>query len=117
VSSFGGISSGTPAAAPSVEVKPVITLNDRLKALVNQHKVMAFIKGTVISPRNLRGSAGTPSAPQCGYTRKFCGLLDENGIEFGSFNILADQEVREGLKKYSNWPTYPQVLYILNYTD
>eukprot|EP01127_Copromyxa_protea_P004527 TRINITY_DN14384_c0_g1_i1.p1 TRINITY_DN14384_c0_g1~~TRINITY_DN14384_c0_g1_i1.p1 ORF type:complete len:221 (-),score=57.01 TRINITY_DN14384_c0_g1_i1:263-925(-) len=91
VSSFGGLSSGTPAAVPDA-----VSLNDRLKALINQHPVMAFIKGS-------------PSAPQCGYTRKFCALLDEHNIKFGSFNILADQQVREGLKKYSNWPTYPQL--------
>jgi len=75
---------------------PPEDLNERLKSLLNQHKIMAFIKGT-------------PTAPQCGFSRKFLNILNESGVQFGSFNILTDQEVREGLKKYSNWPTYPQL--------
>ena len=37
------------------------------------------------------------------------GVLKEEGVQFGSFNILADNELREGLKAYSNWPTFPQL--------
>jgi Grx4 family monothiol glutaredoxin len=54
---------------------------------------------------------GTPDAPQCGFSAKFCKLLKDNNISFSYFNILEDEEVRQGLKVYSNWPTYPQ-LYI-----
>jgi len=71
-------------------------LNGRLHKLVTSSKVMTFIKGT-------------PAAPQCGFSSKFCQLLKENGIQFGSFNILTDPEVRQGLKTFSNWPTFPQL--------
>jgi len=74
-------------------------LNARLHKLINQSHVMLFMKGG-------------PSKPQCGFSRKMVELLTKAGfLDFGFFDILTDLEVREGLKKYSNWPTYPQ-LYI-----
>jgi Grx4 family monothiol glutaredoxin len=71
-------------------------LNDRLKKLINKARNMIFIKGT-------------PEKPQCGFTRQLIQILTEKGIEFDFFNILEDDEVRQGLKVYSDWPTYPQV--------
>lgn len=53
---------------------------------------------------------GNPDAPQCGFSRTAVSLLRDEGIDFGSFDILGDNEVRQELKKFSNWPTYPQVL-------
>ena len=72
------------------------TLEDRLEKLVNQSKVMLFMKGL-------------PSAPKCGFSRQICELLNKSGVPYDSFNILEDEEVRQGLKKYSDWPTYPQL--------
>jgi Grx4 family monothiol glutaredoxin len=46
---------------------------------------------------------------QCGFSRTIVGMLKEDGVSFGHFNILEDEEVRQGLKTYSDWPTYPQV--------
>jgi len=66
------------------------------KSLINRSPIMAFIKGS-------------PSAPKCGFSNKLITLLQENKIQFDYFDILTDNEVREGLKKYSNWPTYPQL--------
>ena len=54
-------------------------------------------------------SQGTPEAPRCGFTKQLLALLNEQGVQFGSFDILSDPAVREGLKAYSNWPTYPQL--------
>ncbi|OAF99031.1 glutaredoxin [Paraphaeosphaeria sporulosa] len=71
-------------------------LNKRLGELVKAAPVMLFMKGT-------------PSAPQCGFSRQTVALLREKGIRYGFFNILADDEVRQGLKEYSDWPTFPQV--------
>lgn len=85
------------AAAPS-EAESQAQLHARLGKLVRASPVMAFIKGT-------------PDAPRCGFTKQLLALLKEQAIEFGSFDILSDQTVREGLKTFSNWPTYPQ-LYI-----
>jgi len=71
-------------------------LNKRLGELVKAAPVMLFMKGT-------------PSAPQCGFSRQTVGILREKGVRYGFFNILADDEVRQGLKEFSDWPTFPQV--------
>lgn len=68
----------------------------RLGDLVKAASVMLFMKGT-------------PSSPQCGFSRQMVGLLRENSVKYGFFNILADDEVRQGLKEYADWPTYPQL--------
>lgn len=78
--------------------KGVISLEERLKKLVNSTPVMLFMKGN-------------PDAPQCGFGSKVVNALKEEGIKFGSFDILSDEEVRQGLKKFSNWPTFPQLYY------
>ncbi len=52
---------------------------------------------------------GNPAMPQCGFSAAVVGILKETGVPFETYNILADQELREGLKTYSNWPTYPQL--------
>jgi glutaredoxin-related protein len=52
---------------------------------------------------------GTPDAPRCGFSRKVAEALSSDGLSFGSFDILSDEAVRQGLKQYSQWPTYPQV--------
>lgn len=87
------------AAATQVttgSVDPEKELDSRLNALVKTDSVMLFMKGV-------------PSAPRCGFSRQVVELLHENQIPFGSFDILTDDTVRQGLKKFSNWPTYPQI--------
>lgn len=71
-------------------------INTRLGKLVKAAPVMLFMKGT-------------PAAPQCGFSRQLVALLREKGVRYGFFNILADDEVRQGLKAFSDWPTYPQL--------
>jgi Grx4 family monothiol glutaredoxin len=71
-------------------------LHSRLGELVKAAPVMLFMKGT-------------PSSPQCGFSRQTVALLREKGVRYGFFNILADDEVRQGLKEFSEWPTFPQV--------
>jgi len=71
-------------------------LEDKLKKLINKGKVMLFMKGE-------------PSEPRCGFSRKIVDILNSTGVKFETFDILTDQEVRQGLKKFSNWPTYPQL--------
>ncbi|KAL4437245.1 hypothetical protein ABPG75_004384 [Micractinium tetrahymenae] len=75
---------------------PKAALRQRLERLVNQQPVMLFMKGN-------------PEAPRCGFSRKVAEALRSAGEEFGSFDILSDEAVRQGLKEFSNWPTYPQV--------
>jgi glutaredoxin-related protein len=51
---------------------------------------------------------GTPSLPQCGFSQRTVNILKKyEGVKYDHFNIFEDSEIREGLKKYSNWPTYP----------
>ena len=52
---------------------------------------------------------GSADAPKCKFSRQMIQILNEEGMQFGTFDILQDDEVRQGLKVYSNWPTYPQL--------
>ncbi|XP_031636676.1 glutaredoxin 3 [Contarinia nasturtii] len=72
------------------------SLNDRLKALINRAKVMIFMKGD----RN---------TPRCGFSKQLIQIVNETKVQYDTFDILTDEEVRQGLKVYSDWPTYPQV--------
>ena len=80
------------------EADPKAALTEQLKQLINSSPVMLFMKGT-------------PDQPKCGFSTEIVGLLNKQGVHFSSFNILSDNSVRQGLKEYSNWPTFPQ-LYI-----
>ncbi|TFK63149.1 glutaredoxin [Pluteus cervinus] len=72
-------------------------LNTRLRALMNQSKVVLFMKGS-------------PDAPRCGFSRKIVGLLQEQKVPFAHFDILTDESVRQGLKTLNDWPTFPQLI-------
>lgn len=72
-------------------------LNDRLERLILADTVMLFMKGS-------------PETPRCGFSRQAVELLRDEGIPFGSFDILSDNDVRQGLKTFSDWPTYPQIV-------
>lgn len=52
---------------------------------------------------------GNPEAPRCGFSQKVVSALQSIKVPFNSFDILTDEEVRQGLKEYSQWPTYPQL--------
>ena len=73
-----------------------LSLEDRLKAVINLGPVMLFMKGNKQEAR-------------CGFSRQILELLNGAGVEYDTFDILSDEEVRQGLKTYSNWPTYPQL--------
>lgn len=85
-------------AAPGTTNKGQDTLTARLLKLINCHPFMIFIKGT-------------PSMPRCGFTRQLLTILSEQQIEYDYFDILQDEEVRQALKEYSSWPTYPQIYF------
>lgn len=72
------------------------SLNSRLTKLVKRSKVMLFMKGV-------------PSAPRCGFSKQIVAILDEMEVDYDGFNILEDEEVRQGLKEFSDWPTFPQL--------
>lgn len=71
-------------------------LNKKLEKLIQLAPVMLFMKGS-------------PDQPRCGFSRQIVEILKGNGIQFASFDILTDEEVRAGLKVYSDWPSYPQL--------
>lgn len=52
---------------------------------------------------------GTPDAPQCGFSAQVVQLLNLHGVNYGSRNVLDDWDIREGVKKFTNWPTIPQL--------
>jgi len=74
----------------------IITLEQKLNALINKAPVMLFMKGSA-------------DAPRCGFSNAIVSILREENITFSTFDILTDEEVRQGLKALSDWPTYPQL--------
>ena len=72
-------------------------IKQRIKEQVTAAPVVLYMKGT-------------PQAPQCGFSALAVQVLNACGVsEFQSFNVLADQEIRQGIKEYANWPTIPQL--------
>ncbi|XP_052772838.1 glutaredoxin-3-like [Mya arenaria] len=90
------LGSQTGVDVPQIPDAPKEDLNAKLKRLINAEDVMLFMKGI-------------PAEPRCGFSKQIIQILNENNVKYGSFNILADEEVRQGLKTFSNWPTYPQL--------
>ncbi|MBT6277969.1 MAG: Grx4 family monothiol glutaredoxin, partial [Chromatiales bacterium] len=69
---------------------------ERIESLISSNRVMLFMKGT-------------PAQPQCGFSASTIGMLNNLVDDYGTFNVLADQDVREGIKSFSDWPTIPQL--------
>jgi monothiol glutaredoxin len=72
------------------------SLRKRIDDLVKGNDVILFMKGN-------------PQAPQCGFSARVVDVLDDVGVQYASFNILSDAEMRQGVKDYANWPTFPQL--------
>ncbi|MDA9129153.1 Grx4 family monothiol glutaredoxin [Candidatus Gracilibacteria bacterium] len=70
----------------------------KIETLISQYRVMIFMKGT-------------PEKPACGFSANVAAILIESGIYFESFDVYSNEEIRQGIKEYSSWPTFPQ-LYI-----
>jgi monothiol glutaredoxin len=73
-------------------------LRSRIESLLQSNRVVLFMKGQ-------------PNMPQCGFSAKAVGALSTLGVDYAHVNVLADQDIREGIKAYGDWPTIPQ-LYI-----
>jgi monothiol glutaredoxin len=71
-------------------------LKTRITETIAQSRVVLFMKGS-------------KHFPQCGFSAQVVQILKQKGAEFKDVNILADAELRQGLKEYSNWPTFPQL--------
>ena len=71
-------------------------LNTRITTLINSSKVFLFMKGN-------------PQMPQCGFSANVVGILNAMNTSFKTFDILSDMDIRQGVKEYANWPTFPQL--------
>lgn len=71
-------------------------LKQRLDDLIKQNKIVVFMKGNKLMP-------------QCGFSNNVVQILNILAVPYETVDILADQEIRQGIKEYSNWPTIPQV--------
>lgn len=71
-------------------------LKTRIEGLLGQNKVVLFMKGT-------------KSFPQCGFSAQVVEVLKRTGADFATVNVLAEPEIRQGMKEFANWPTFPQL--------
>ena len=71
-------------------------LRSRIETLLQANRVVLFMKGQ-------------PGMPQCGFSAKATGVLEDLGVDYAHVNVLADPEIREGIKVFGNWPTIPQL--------
>jgi monothiol glutaredoxin len=73
-----------------------MTAVETIKSTIEKNDVVLFMKGTKMMP-------------QCGFSSRVAGVLNFMGVEFADVNVLADAEVRQGIKDFSDWPTIPQL--------
>ncbi|UKO96970.1 Grx4 family monothiol glutaredoxin [Nostoc sp. UHCC 0870] len=71
-------------------------VQEKIDNLLNQNKILVFMKGTKLMP-------------QCGFSNNVVQILNTLGVPFETINVLDDQDIRQSIKEYSNWPTIPQV--------
>ena len=70
--------------------------DDRIREMVKNNRVFLFMKGT-------------PDFPQCGFSMRAASILNALSVKYGSFDVLSDMEIRQGIKSFSDWPTIPQL--------
>ena len=75
---------------------PAMSAQDTIRQTVEANDVVLFMKGT-------------KTMPQCGFSSRVAGVLNFMGIEYTDVNVLADAEIRQGIKDFSDWPTIPQL--------
>ena len=73
-----------------------MSAEEQIKETVTNNDVVLFMKGT-------------KSMPQCGFSSRVAGVLNFMGVDYTDVNVLADEEIRQGIKDYSDWPTIPQL--------
>ncbi len=73
-----------------------MTVENQIQETIGAHDVVLFMKGT-------------KSMPNCGFSSKVVGIMNYLGIDYTTVNVLDSDEIRQGLKDYSDWPTFPQL--------
>ena len=76
--------------------KTVSLIQEKIKKDIETHPIILFMKGSKLMPL-------------CGFSGQVVSILSELGVDFESRNVLEDEELRQGIKEYSNWPTLPQL--------
>ena len=71
-------------------------INTKIKTIINSNNIVLFMKGT-------------PDAPQCGFSMAVSNILKHLKVEFEGINVLESNELRQGIKDYTDWPTIPQL--------
>lgn len=71
-------------------------VKQKIETILGKDSVVLFMKGT-------------PQFPQCGFSARAVAILKELNVSFGSVDVLSDDEIRQGIKEYGNWPTIPQL--------
>jgi monothiol glutaredoxin len=71
-------------------------IKEKIKKLIDEHNVCLFMKGT-------------PDSPQCGFSMTVSNILKHLKVEFNGINVLEDENLRQGIKDFSDWPTIPQL--------
>ena len=79
-----------------IEATTSAPVENRIRGLIDEHDVVLFMKGT-------------PVFPQCGFSATVVQMLSLLGVRFKGFDVLEDPEVRQGIKRFSDWPTIPQL--------
>ena len=76
----------------------IMDTQEKIKNIISTNEIVLFMKGT-------------PDMPQCGFSMAVANVLKHLGVKFNGINVLEDEEIRNGIKVFSDWPTIPQ-LYI-----
>ena len=79
-----------------MEETNIVDVTENIKSEIKSNDVVLFMKGT-------------PVFPMCGFSAAVVQVLSDLGVKFSSVNVLESEDMREGIKKYSNWPTIPQL--------
>ena len=77
-----------------------MSTNEKIGKILGDNNIVLFMKGN-------------PNFPQCGFSAKAVAILQNIGVDFHTIDVLEDEEIRQGIKEYGNWPTIPQ-LYVKN---
>lgn len=76
---------------------------------MSEQEAFATIKNDIDNNQVFLFMKGTPEAPQCGFSAQVVHVLKSYNVNFGSRNVLENWDIREGIKKFTNWPTIPQL--------
>ncbi|XP_015587283.1 glutaredoxin-related protein 5, mitochondrial [Cephus cinctus] len=87
---------GMTAARFALTIRTFASKADKIGNLVKQNKVVVFMKGV-------------PEAPKCGFSNAVVQIMRMHGVEYDAHDVLQDDDLRQGIKDFTNWPTIPQV--------